>query len=139
MRRRASILLGSLHAILAIGGWTLFRFIGRLGRNRWSPSRRMCEIPALFVDSRLQIEYSGVLARCCARGLCRCTGPGRRGSIGPHPEAGQPAAGLVFAVQSSEPERRSPHPNRTVWKWVDLKPVRMLAGARRVALSIWFL
>jgi hypothetical protein len=90
--------------------------------------------PRLFVDSAPGFGYSGDLARCCAWGLCVCTRTNWSS-----PDGGSAGTGhrLLNSRQemrirlSQSPLRASPgnsHPNRIVWKWVEIGPVRFWHG-----------
>jgi len=82
-----------------------------------------------FVDSEAGFGYSGVLARCCAWGLCvltrtRLVNPFERGFTGTGHRLLDAGFGRVQWSQSpSGASPRSPHPNRFVWKWVESRPV----------------
>jgi len=82
-----------------------------------------------FVDSEAGFGYSGVLARCCAWGLCvltrtRLVNPFERGFTGTGHRLLDAGFGRVQQSQSpSGASPRSPHPNRFVWKWVESRPV----------------
>jgi hypothetical protein len=109
----------------------------------------------LFVDSGPRFGYSGVLARCCAWGLCVCRGPQSAGlcrwgdllTRTQLVEALEGSAGtghrLLDARVSRKSRRarafsraspRNPHPNRFVWKWVEFRPVRFWRGSKGFAL-----
>jgi len=76
----------------------------------------------LFVDSAPGITYSGVLARCCAWGLCVFTRTRLVETLEGAAGAGMAAAGCecLAPIQRSRGPKghtRNPHPNRFVWKW----------------------
>jgi hypothetical protein len=112
----------------------------------------------VFVDSGARFGYSGILARCCAWGLCvgpPATGIRRWGdACSPGPSRSitselmfrgiggnrLPAVGFEFrrallGANPAQPESflrassRDPHPNRFVWQWVEIGPVRLIARA----------
>ena len=83
--------------------------------------RSACQV-RLFVDSGAGITYSGVLARCCAWGLCVFTRTRLVETLEGTAGAGMAAAGCecLAPIQRSRGPKghpRKPHPNRFVWKW----------------------
>jgi len=134
---------------------------GGMPRKLPSPEtclRAICLRPPFLsvVDSRPGFRYSVDLARCCARGPCvgvqtdgsssagRSSGPGWLMPEGDRlAQAAGCRVGAVLAPIRLEPEPflraspRDPHPNRFVWQWVEIGPVRFIARAR--ALCAGFL
>jgi len=90
-----------------------------------------------IVDSGAGFGYSGLLARCCAWGLCECT---RTGWLMPLMGVGwsRPrAAGCVGMVTNpAEPEplkgacTRDSHPNIFVWMWVETRALARFARGK---------
>jgi hypothetical protein len=120
-------------------GWQPGSGANRAERKEVAPlfaagMRRLADSPRpfpLFVDSEPHLQYSGDLARCCAWGLCVHTRTRLVGALEGLAGTGHRLLDILCVQPSQSPNRAnssSPHPNRFVWQWVEIRPVRILRG-----------